>query len=106
MDQRTPAPWVNVIPILRLIFRSRPRAAVTHGLDSRENQLMPRSNYPASDIPGEAIYVRKEAWGEVGTATALRDDASRYIPDVVRLQPLRARVAWDLTRSDWAPAAR
>ena len=53
----------------------------TWSLNSRENQLTPRSNDPVSDSSGEAIYVRDQDSGDVWTATALpiRNDASRYI---------------------------
>ena len=48
--------------------------------NSRENQLTPWSNDPVSDPPGEAIYVRDEASGELWTPTAqpIRD-AGDYI---------------------------
>ena len=53
----------------------------TWSLNSRENQLTPRSNDPVSDSSGEAIYVRDQDSGDVWTATALpiRNDGSRYI---------------------------
>jgi cyclic beta-1,2-glucan synthetase len=81
-DQSTPAPWVNVIANPSFGFQvSAEGSGYTWSVNSRENQLTPRSNDPVSDSPGEAIYVRDQDTGEVWTATALpvRDDASRYI---------------------------
>ena len=81
-DQVTPAPWVNVIANPSFGFQvSAEGSGYTWSVNSRENQLTPRSNDPVSDSPGEAIYVRDQDSGDVWTATALpiRDDASRYI---------------------------
>jgi cyclic beta-1,2-glucan synthetase len=81
-DQVTPAPWVNVIANPSFGFQvSAEGSGYTWSINSRENQLTPRSSDPVSDSPGEAIYVRDQDSGEVWTATALpiRDDASRYI---------------------------
>ena len=81
-DQETPAPWVNVIANPSFGFQvSADGSGYTWSVNSRENQLTPRSNDPVSDSPGECIYVRDEDNGEVWTATALpiRNDASRYI---------------------------
>ena len=49
-------------------------------MNSQQNQLTPWSNDPVSDAPGEAIYVRDEATGEVWGPTALpiRDKAASY----------------------------
>jgi cyclic beta-1,2-glucan synthetase len=81
-DQATPAPWVNVIANPSFGFQvSAEGSGYTWSLNSRENQLTPRSNDPVSDSSGEAIYVRDRDSGDVWTATALpiRNDASRYI---------------------------
>jgi len=81
-DQVTPAPWVNVIANPSFGFQvSTEGSGYTWSVNSRENQLTPRSNDPVSDSPGEVIYVRDQDSGDVWTATALpiRDDASRYI---------------------------
>jgi cyclic beta-1,2-glucan synthetase len=81
-DQVTPAPWVNVIANPSFGFQvSADGSGYTWSVNSRENQLTPRSNDPVSDSPSEAIYLRDEDNGEVWTATALpiRTDASRYI---------------------------
>lgn len=81
-DQATPAPWINVIANPSFGFQvSAEGCGYTWSVNSRENQLTPRSNDPVSDTPGECIYVRDEDNGEVWTPTALpiRSDASRYI---------------------------
>jgi cyclic beta-1,2-glucan synthetase len=81
-DQTTPAPWVNVIANPSFGFQvSAEGSGYTWSVNSRENQLTPRSNDPVSDSPGEAIYVRDRDSGDVWTATVLpvRNDASRYI---------------------------
>lgn len=81
-DQETPAPWLNVIANPSFGFQvSAEGSGYTWSVNSRENQLTPRSNDPVSDSPSECIYVRDEDNGEVWTATALpiRTDASRYI---------------------------
>ena len=81
-DQTTPAPWVNVIANPSFGFQvSADGSGYTWSLNSRENQLTPRSNDPVSDSSGEAIYVRDQDSGDVWTATALpiRNDGSRYI---------------------------
>jgi cyclic beta-1,2-glucan synthetase len=80
-EQVTPAPWVNVIANPSFGFQvSAEGSGCTWSVNSRENQLTPRSNDPVSDSPGEAIYVRDQDSGDVWTATALpiRNDASRY----------------------------
>lgn len=81
-DQETPAPWVNVIANPSFGFQaSAVGSGYTWSVNSRENQLTPRSNDPVSDSSGECIYVRDDDSGEIWTATALpiRNDASRYI---------------------------
>ena len=81
-DQVTPAPWINVIANPSFGFQvSAEGSGYTWSVNSRENQLTPRSNDPVSDSPSEVIYVRDQDSGDVWTATALpiRNDASRYI---------------------------
>jgi len=81
-DQVTPAPWVNVIANPSFGFQvSAEGSGYTWSVNSRENQLTPRSNDPVSDSPSECIYVRDDDNGEVWSTTALpiRNDASRYI---------------------------
>ncbi len=52
----------------------------TWSRNSRENQLTPWSNDPVCDPPGEALYLRDEATGEIWSPTALpiRDALSSY----------------------------
>jgi cyclic beta-1,2-glucan synthetase len=79
---RTPEPWVNVIanPNFGFIV-SESGSGFTWSENSHENQITPWSNDHVFDTPGEALYVRDEATGEVWTPTALpiRDDAATYI---------------------------
>jgi cyclic beta-1,2-glucan synthetase len=79
---RTPEPWVNVIANPDFGFLvSESGSGFTWSLNSHENQLTPWSNDHVMDTPGEAIYIRDEATGEVWTPTALpiRDETSCYI---------------------------
>ena len=79
---RTPEPWVNVIANPDFGFLvSESGSGFTWSLNSHENQLTPWSNDHVMDTPGEAIYIRDEATGEVWTPTALpiRDETSPYI---------------------------
>ena len=78
---KTPAPWINVIANPGFGFQvSTEGSGSVWAENSRENQLTPWSNDPVSDPPGEAIYIRDEATGEVSTATAqpIRD-GGRYV---------------------------
>ncbi len=79
---RTPEPWVNVIANPSFGFLvSESGAGFTWSENSHENQLTPWSNDHVMDTPGEAIYLRDEATGEVWTPTALpiRDEAATYV---------------------------
>ena len=102
-DQVTPAPWLNVIANPSFGFQvSADGSGCTWSVNSRENQLTPRSNDSVSDSPGEVIYVRDQDNGDVWTATALpiRIDTSRYIARHGQgYSRFRARVAWDCPRS-------
>jgi len=70
--QSTPAPWINVIANERFGFQvSESGSGFTWSGNSKENQLSPWSNDPVSDPPGEALFVRDEATGEVWSPTAL-----------------------------------
>ena len=81
-NQRTPAPWINVIanPECGFIV-SESGSSYTWTLNSRENQLTPWSNDPVSDPTGEAFYIRDEETGALWTPTALpiRLDDATYI---------------------------
>ena len=71
-DQRTPAPWVNVIANPHFGFQvSTDGAGSTWSLNAREYQLTPWSNDPVSDPPSEVIYLRDEQSGELWSATPL-----------------------------------
>jgi cyclic beta-1,2-glucan synthetase len=70
--QWTPAPWINVIANRAFGFQvSESGSGFTWAGNSRENQLTPWSNDPVVDPPGEALFVRDEATGEVWTPTPL-----------------------------------
>jgi cyclic beta-1,2-glucan synthetase len=79
---RTPEPWINVIanPSFGFIV-SQSGAGFTWSLNSHENQLTPWSNDHVTDTPGESIYLRDEATGEIWTPTALpiRDETATYV---------------------------
>jgi cyclic beta-1,2-glucan synthetase len=79
---RTPEPWANVIANPNFGFLvSESGGGFTWSENSHENQLTPWTNDHVMDTPGEAIYVRDEATGEVWTPTALpiRDEAATYV---------------------------
>ena len=79
---RTPAPWINVIANPSFGFLvSESGSGYTWSLNSHENQLTPWFNDPVGDAPGEAIYIRDEATGEIWSPTALpvRDEAAVYV---------------------------
>ncbi len=79
---RTPEPWANVIANPEFGFLvSESGSGFTWSLNSHENQLTPWSNDHVMDTPGEAIYVRDEATGEVWSPTALpiRDETGSYL---------------------------
>jgi cyclic beta-1,2-glucan glucanotransferase len=79
---RTPEPWINVIANPSFGFLvSQSGSGFTWSLNSHENQLTPWSNDHLTDAPGEAIYLRDEATGEIWTPTALpiRDEATTYV---------------------------
>jgi cyclic beta-1,2-glucan synthetase len=80
--QSTPAPWLNVIANESFGFTvSESGSGYTWSGNSRENQLTPWSNDPATDPPGEVIYVRDDEDGAVWSATALpiRGEESTYV---------------------------
>jgi cyclic beta-1,2-glucan synthetase len=71
-EQWTPAPWINVVATPSFGFEvSAEGAGTTWSMNSRENQLTPRSNDPVSDSPGEVLYVRDEQSGALWCPTAL-----------------------------------
>jgi cyclic beta-1,2-glucan synthetase len=80
--QNTPEPWANVIANPNFGFLvSESGSGFTWALNSHENQITPWSNDHVMDTPGEVLYVRDDATGEVWTPTALpiRDEAGTYV---------------------------
>ena len=81
-EQWTPAPWINVVANPSFGFQvSVEGAGYTWSLNSRENQLTPRSNDPVGDRPGEVLYIRDEHSGVLWSPTALpiREGVGQYI---------------------------
>jgi cyclic beta-1,2-glucan synthetase len=79
--QWTPAPWINVVSNGAFGFQASVEGSgYTWSVNSQQNQISPWSNDPVSDTPGEVIYLRDEASGELWTPTALpiRDEDSSY----------------------------
>jgi cyclic beta-1,2-glucan synthetase len=80
-DQRTPAPWINVVANPQFGFTvSTDGSGFTWARNSQQYQLTPWSNDAVVDPPGEAIYIRDEDTGELWTPTALpiREKHSAY----------------------------
>ncbi len=70
--QWTPLPWINVVANAAFGFVvSESGSGYSWCGNSKENQLTPWANDPVSDPPGEAVYVRDDATGEVWTPTPL-----------------------------------
>ncbi|MBI4493013.1 MAG: DUF3131 domain-containing protein, partial [Chloroflexi bacterium] len=68
---RTPAPWVNVLanPGFGTLV-SESGSGFAWAANSQANRLLPWSNDPLSDPPGEGIYIRDEHLGVFWTPTA------------------------------------
>ncbi len=68
-----PAPWSNVVanPSFGFLVTERGGGYTWAGNNSQLNRLTPWSNDAASDPPGEVVYLRDEATGEIWTPTAL-----------------------------------
>ncbi|GHE19973.1 cyclic beta 1-2 glucan synthetase [Halomonas urumqiensis] len=71
-DQRTPAPWVNVIanPDFGCVI-SESGGSYTWRINAHENRLTTWHNDPVSDPSGEALYLRDEESGHVWSPTPL-----------------------------------
>lgn len=71
-DQRTPAPWINVIanPYFGFLV-SEAGGGYTWAENSGENRLTPWHNDPVTDVPGEALYLRDEKTAHVWSPTPL-----------------------------------
>ena len=81
-DQRTPAPWINVIANPQFGFQvSADGPGSTWSLNAQQNQITPWSNDPVSDPPSEAIYIRDEDSGALWSATPLpiREPSFHYV---------------------------
>lgn len=80
-DQRTPAPWVNVLANAQFgSLISESGVAYTWGENAREFRLTPWHNDPVSDVGGEALYLRDEESGWVWSPTALpRRGSGTYV---------------------------
>jgi cyclic beta-1,2-glucan synthetase len=79
---RTPRPWSNVIANPAFGFlATEAGSGFTWSLNSHENRLTPWSNDAVTDAPGEALYLRDEATGDIWTPTALpvRDENATYV---------------------------
>jgi len=80
-ERTTPMPWIDVIANPGFGFQvSTEGSGYTWAANSRDHQLTPWSNDPVADPPGEALYVRDEATGEIWSPTAqpIRD-GGRYV---------------------------
>ena len=80
--QSTPAPWINVIANPAFGFQvAAEGSGYTWSVNSRENQLTPRSNDPVTDHSGEAFYLRDDESGDLWSPTAspIRDIAGIYV---------------------------
>ncbi len=67
-----PAPWVNVVanPDFGFVI-SEAGSGFTWAVNSQANRLTPWSNDPASDPPGEVVYLRDEETGEFWSPTPM-----------------------------------
>ncbi|HEV3025068.1 MAG TPA: glucoamylase family protein, partial [Pirellulales bacterium] len=70
--KHTPAPWINVVanPACGFLI-SESGSGYTWVGNSQANRLTPWNNDAVSDSPGEVVYLRDEATGEVWTPTPL-----------------------------------
>jgi cyclic beta-1,2-glucan synthetase len=67
-----PAPWINVVANPSLGFlASEGGSGFTWAVNSQANRLTPWSNDPATDPPGEVVYLRDEETGEFWAPTPL-----------------------------------
>ena len=76
---RTPAPWINVVANENSGFLVSERGCgYTWSGNSQANRLTPWNNDPVSDSPGEIVYLRDQASGDVWTVPATRDVECRH----------------------------
>ncbi len=75
-----PAPWINAVANERCGFLvSETGAGYTWAGNSQMNRLTPWSNDPVLDPPGEVVYLRDEATGDVWTPTPMPLGAGRAV---------------------------
>ena len=95
-NQRTPAPWINVVanPLFGFIA-SADGGGFTWSINAQQNAITPWSNDPVSDPSGEILYVRDEETGELWTPTALpiRERHAPYTVAHGQGYALRAHIA-------------
>ena len=71
-DQRTPAPWCNVLANQGFgSIVSEAGLGFSWALNSGENRLTPWNNDPLADCAGEALYLRDEETAAIWTTTPL-----------------------------------
>ncbi|MFZ1411178.1 MAG: glucoamylase family protein [Micropruina sp.] len=76
----TPGPWLNVVANEQFGFHATAEGAgYTWWRNSRDNQLTPWRNDPVTTPISEAIYVRDEVTGRVGTPTASPVAGGRHV---------------------------
>jgi cyclic beta-1,2-glucan synthetase len=93
--QSTPAPWINVVANADFGFQvSAEGGGYVWSVNSRDHQLTPWSNDPATDRPGQALYIKDAETGELWSPTALpvRDETATYV----------ARHGWGYSRFEHA----
>ena len=66
----TPAPWSNILANNNFgCLVSEAGLGMTWAVNSGEHRITPWSNDPVADLPGEVLYIRDEADGDVWTTT-------------------------------------
>ncbi|MGB8022535.1 MAG: glucoamylase family protein [Candidatus Nanopelagicales bacterium] len=79
-DRSTPGPWMNVVANEQFGFHATVEGAgYTWWRDSRDNQITPWRNDPVSTPVSEAMYVRDELTGQIGSPTASPVPGGRHI---------------------------
>lgn len=98
-----PAPWINVIANSKAGFLvSESGGGYTWAGNSQMNRLTPWNNDPVADPPGEVVYLRDEATGDVWTPTPLplgRETATvvRHGQGYTSFEQQRRGIAHELT---------
>ena len=71
-NQRTPAPWINVVANPSFGFiTSTDGGGFSWSINAQQNAITPWSNDAVGDPPGEILYVRDEETGELWGPTSL-----------------------------------